>query len=81
MLSQSVGLVPGDEFQLIILDSVGNGMYWGYGDGSATLYSTVDDSDLLITASNGVPVMNSTKSMRNVSRIVSRMTSASQTQC
>jgi hypothetical protein len=29
-MSQSVGLVPGDEYQLVILDSVGD--YCGYGD-------------------------------------------------
>jgi uncharacterized protein (DUF779 family) len=61
-VSQSVGLVPGDEYQLVILDSVDDGMSCGYGDGSAALYTTVDDSDVLITSSNGVPVMISTKS-------------------
>ncbi len=81
MLLQSIGLVPGDEYQLVILDSVDDGMCYGYGDGSAALYATVDDSDLFITSSNVVPVMNSTKSMRHVSCIVSQMTSASQTQC
>jgi hypothetical protein len=64
----------------MILDSVGDGMYWGYEDGSAALYATVDESNVLITASNGVLVISSTKSMRNVSCTVSRMTSASHTQ-
>jgi hypothetical protein len=49
LLSQSVGLVPGDEYQLVILASVGDGMCYGYGDGSVELYATVDDSDVLIT--------------------------------
>jgi hypothetical protein len=54
MLSKSAGLVPGDEYQLVILDSVGDGMYYdyGYGDGSAALYATVDDPDVLMTARN-----------------------------
>jgi hypothetical protein len=37
--------------------------------GSAALYATVDDDDVLITSSNGVPVMSSKKSIRNVSRM------------
>jgi hypothetical protein len=50
LLSQSVCLVPDDEYQLVVLDSVGDGMCCGYGDGSATLYQlTVDDSNVLIT--------------------------------
>jgi hypothetical protein len=55
-------------------------MCCGSGDGSAVLYATVDDSDVLITSSDCVPVMNSSKSMYHVSCIVSRMTLASQTQ-
>jgi hypothetical protein len=39
----------------------------------------LDESDVLITSSNGVPVTSLTKSLR-ISCIVSRMTSASQTQ-
>jgi hypothetical protein len=48
---------PGSWNHLVILDSVGDGMYYdyGYGDGSAALYATVDDPDVLMTASNGVP--------------------------
>jgi hypothetical protein len=57
---QSVGLVLGDEYELTILDSVG---------GYATLYATVDDSQVLITSGNGVLVMSSTKSMCNASCI------------
>jgi hypothetical protein len=64
----------------MILDSVGDGMYRGYEDGSAALYATVDESNVLITAINGVLVITSTKSMRNVSCIVSRMISASHNQ-
>ena len=52
-LSESVGLVPGDEYQLVILDSVGDGMCCAYGEGSIALYATVDDIDVLITSSNG----------------------------
>jgi hypothetical protein len=44
LLSQCVGLVPGDEYQLVILDSVDHGMCCGYGDGSAALYTTAVDS-------------------------------------
>jgi hypothetical protein len=65
----------------MILDSVGDGMYRGYEDGSAALYATADDSDMLITSSNGMLVMNSTNSMRNASCIVAQMTLAWQTQC
>jgi hypothetical protein len=74
----------------VILDSVGDGMCWGHvgdgmcwghGDGATALYATVDDSDLLVTANNDIPAMNSTKSIRNVSCIVPRLTSAPQTQC
>jgi hypothetical protein len=39
LLSQSVGVVPGDEYQLVVLASVGGGMCCGYGDGSAALYA------------------------------------------
>jgi hypothetical protein len=34
----------------MIFDSVGDSTYWGYGDGSAVFYATVDDSDVLITS-------------------------------
>jgi hypothetical protein len=62
-LLQSIGLVPGGEYQLVILESIGDVMCCGYGDGSAALYATADDSDLLITSCNSVPVMNDPKSM------------------
>ncbi len=52
-LSESVGLVPGDEYQLVILDSVGDGMCCANGEGSIALYVTIDDTDVLITSSNG----------------------------
>jgi hypothetical protein len=52
-LSESVGLVPGDEYQLVILDSVGDGMCCANGEGSIALYATIDDTDVLITSSNG----------------------------
>jgi trypsin len=52
-LSDAVVLVPGDEYQLIILDSVGDGMCCASGEGSIALYATVDDTDVLITSSNG----------------------------
>jgi hypothetical protein len=37
--SQPVGLVPDEEYQRVILDSVGDGTFCGYGDRSAALYS------------------------------------------
>jgi trypsin len=52
-LSDAVVLVPGDEYQLIILDSVGDGMCCAYGEGSIALYATVDDTDVLLTSSKG----------------------------
>jgi hypothetical protein len=57
VLSQSIDLVPGVEYQLVIPDSVGDGMCWGCGDGSASRYAPVDDSDVLITSINGVLVI------------------------
>jgi hypothetical protein len=43
---QSVSLVPDDEHQLVIQDSVAGGMRCGYyGDGSAALFAAVDDSN------------------------------------
>jgi trypsin len=51
--SESVGLVPGDEYQLVILDSVGDGMCCFFGEGSIALYATVDGMDELITSSSG----------------------------
>jgi hypothetical protein len=54
LLWQSVGLVPGDDYQIVILDSIGDGMCLGYGYGSLTLYATADDSELLVTLSNGL---------------------------
>jgi hypothetical protein len=53
LLSQSVGVVPGDEYQLVVLDSVGDGMCCGYGDGSAaaTVDTTVPEGQgLAVTA-------------------------------
>jgi hypothetical protein len=43
LLSQSVGMVPGDEYLLVILDSVGDGVCCGggYGDGSESMSVTV----------------------------------------
>jgi hypothetical protein len=41
-LSQFVGLVPREEYRLVINDSVTGGMCCGYGDGPAALYTTVD---------------------------------------
>jgi hypothetical protein len=52
-LSQPVDLIPGDEYQLVILDSAGDGMCCDYGEGSIALYATVNDADVLITSSNG----------------------------
>jgi hypothetical protein len=58
----------------VILISVSDGMCCGYRGGLVALYTIVDVSDALITSSTVVPAMSSTKSMRNVSCIVSRMT-------
>jgi trypsin len=52
-LSQPVDLIPGDEYQLVIIDTAGDGMCCDYGEGSIALYATVDDADVLITSSNG----------------------------
>jgi hypothetical protein len=35
---KSVGVAPGDEYQVVILDSVSVRMYCGYGDRSTALY-------------------------------------------
>jgi hypothetical protein len=50
MSSHSVGLVPSDENRRVIHDSVVDGTCRGYGDGSATLYATVEDSNVIIWA-------------------------------
>jgi hypothetical protein len=42
--SQSVDLVSDDEFQLVMLDSVGDAMCCGYADGSAVLFCDQDGS-------------------------------------
>lgn len=53
-LSQDVELVTGDEYDLEILDSVGDGMCCQFGNGSIALYAIVDGFDeFMITASNG----------------------------
>jgi hypothetical protein len=44
LLSQFVGLVSGDEHQLVIHDSVAGCMCLGYADEFAALYTTVADS-------------------------------------
>jgi hypothetical protein len=41
--------------------TLGDSIYRGYGDGSATLNE--NDADVLIESRNGVPVMISTKSL------------------
>jgi hypothetical protein len=42
--SQSVDLVSDDEYQLVMIDSVGEGMCCGYADGSAVLFCDQDGS-------------------------------------
>ena len=37
----------------MIIDSYGDGMCCGFGEGSIALYAVVDDNDVLITSSNG----------------------------
>jgi hypothetical protein len=44
MSSQSVDLVSDDEYQLVMLDSVGEGLCCGYVDGSAVLFCDQDGS-------------------------------------
>jgi hypothetical protein len=77
--SHSVGLVPSDENRLVH-DSIGDGTCCGFEGGSAALYATMDDSNVIIYVSlgNSAPVMSATKSMRNM--LVSRITTVSQTQ-
>jgi hypothetical protein len=72
----------GDTFwyQQAFLDSAASDMCFGYGDQSAAIHVTVDVSDFLIMPSNGMPTMSPPKRIRNVSHIVSQMTSAWQTQ-
>jgi hypothetical protein len=53
LLWQSIRLVPGDDYQVVILDSIGDGMCLGYRVASLTLYATADDSELLVTSSSG----------------------------
>jgi hypothetical protein len=48
LLSQSVGLVPGDEHQLVIFDSVGDGMYCDYRDGLYALLRALRNCGRLI---------------------------------
>jgi hypothetical protein len=52
-LSRAVDLIAGDEYELEIIDSVGDGMCCLYGEGSINLYATVDRVDALLTSSNG----------------------------
>jgi hypothetical protein len=52
-LSESVDLVPGDTYKLVIIDSEDDGMCCTFGNGSIALYATIDGSDVLITSSNG----------------------------
>jgi hypothetical protein len=62
LLSQYIVLVPGDEHQLVILDSIGDGICYSTETGSphfAQLWTI--ESDVLITSSDGVPVMSPTK--------------------
>jgi hypothetical protein len=52
LLWHSVGVIPGDDYHFVILNSIGDGICLGYGDVSLTLYATADDSELLVTSSN-----------------------------
>jgi hypothetical protein len=79
--SQYVGLVPSEdkeEYHLVIHDSIASATC--FLDKETALYVTVNDSDVIITSSNGVAVMTSTKSMRYALCIVSRRTLPLQTQ-
>jgi hypothetical protein len=46
LASQSVKWIPQDEYQLVVFDSVIDGMCCGYGDRSAILYCNQDGSGL-----------------------------------
>jgi hypothetical protein len=52
-LWHSVGVVPGDDYQFVILNSIGDVTCLGYADGSLTLYATADDSEFNVTSSIG----------------------------
>jgi hypothetical protein len=52
-LSESVDLVPGDTYKLVIIDSEDDGMCCTFGNGSIALYATINGIDVLITSSNG----------------------------
>jgi hypothetical protein len=56
------GLVPGDEYQLVILDSVGDGTCCGYGDWFAALYALWTMLTCSFTAGNSVTVTSATNS-------------------
>jgi hypothetical protein len=47
VMSQSVGLVPGDEYQLVILYSVGDGTCCGYGDRFHPVLRNCERQDVL----------------------------------
>jgi hypothetical protein len=57
----TVGLVPDDEYQLVILDSVGDGTCCGYGDWFAALYAWWTMLTCSFAAGNSVIVMSATK--------------------
>jgi trypsin len=52
-LSEPVDLVPGEEYRLIVRDSIGDGMCCDYGQGSIAVYATVDGVDEELTSSDG----------------------------
>jgi hypothetical protein len=62
--------------QLAILDSVGDSMCYGYGDGFRR--ATMDDSDVLIASSNGVPVVTFTKKNGILAALLDLFSSESQ---
>jgi hypothetical protein len=81
LVSQSVGMLPGDKDQPMILDSVGDGMCCGYiqrgvtyGEGSTTHLWTILAGSLVVTSSNDVPItVRVRQNMRNLQCIVSQI--------
>jgi hypothetical protein len=52
-LSEKVDLIPGEEYRLVLRDSIGDGMCCDYGEGSIAVYATVDGVDEELTSSDG----------------------------
>jgi hypothetical protein len=51
-LSQSVNLIPGQEYRLAVRDSVGDGIYCDYGEGAIAVYATVDGVEEVLASTD-----------------------------